>query len=199
MQGIQQLVVLVTRLIAWVPPEPCWLSPGTGDAGALPAACCGAAPGPCGGAEEPFPPADTAGGPGAAGRATDACRSRNRRGRLGRGSDPRVRICQRQRRDQRARAAAPAGAVGSDTPALAGSQATGTWLGNPRRAAKRGDEGGMPAAMPIPHGDRHRASGQCLRGWPGTPLGREGVAGGRRGASLPLRFFPGWKPGPPDA
>lgn len=31
------------------------------------------------------------------------------------------------------------------------------------------------------------------------PVGREGVAGGRRGASLPRRFFPGWKPGPSDA
>lgn len=159
-----------------------------------------AAPGAPRGGEEPFPTANTAGGSGAAGRATHACRSRNRQGRFGRGSDPWVRICQRQGRDQRAKAPAPAGAVGSDTPALAGSQATGTWLGSlPRAGRECREEDGMLVAMPIPDGDRHHASAQWLRCLPRAPGGAG--RGGRRPTWRipPAPFFPGWKPGPSDA
>lgn len=81
---------------------------------------------PCRGGEEPFPTANTAGGSGASGRATNALQSRNCRGRFGRGSDPQVRIRQRQGRDQRAKVPAPACAACGDTPTLAGSQATST-------------------------------------------------------------------------
>lgn len=74
-------------------------------------------------------------------------------------------------------------------PRWRGARPPGSGCETFRGLAEGRDEGGMPAAMPIQMGTVTVPAASGSGAGQEHPVGREGVAGGRRGASFPRRFF----------